>query len=226
MLTDVVLVARSGNSKTGTMPVTYRTMNTCPTSCPFLPANSGGCYGSGRIFDIARRRAGNLTEDEAVAKLGSAERSARYLRDRVVGDLVNAAGKFDRAYALAIARIAKRTGLIAFGYTHAWSKATRADISAIAKAGYVLNASCESEAQVSRAVSLGMPVVITGDQWEEGSFMAGKRVVTCPNQTRGVTCADCGLCAKPDRACVIRFQVHGPARRRAEASIAQHLQAA
>jgi len=221
VLTDTYLVARSGNSKTGPIPVTYRAMTTCPTSCPFLPTGpTGGCYGAGRIFGLANRNATSITEAEAVAKLlAGTPMGAKYLRDRVVGDVVNSLGKFDRAYLLTIARVAKAVGIVAFGYTHAWRLMTRADIKAVADAGYVLNASCETEADIRKAVDLGMPVVVAGDSWEEGQMVAGRRIVTCPNTTRGITCSECGLCAKPDRTAIVRFKIHGATRRKARNTV-------
>jgi hypothetical protein len=140
----------------------------------------------------------------------------------VVGDLVSADGSFDIGHVRAIAAVGKDVDLKVFGYTHAWPIMTAGDVMRVRAAGYVLNASCETEADVSRAVSLGMPSVITGDAWEEGSIVAGRRIVTCPAQTReDVTCASCGLCAKPDRSCTVRFLIHGTARKQAATSVAE-----
>ena len=223
MLTNTHVVAVSGNAKTGPMPVTYRPESTCPRTCPFLPKSeggNGGCYGTGRIFGIARKYSATLSHDDAVKKLMRAPRGAKYLRDRVVGDLVAADGSFDMFHVLSIATIAKEVGLRPFGYTHAWPIMTRAQADMARAAGYTLNASCETEEDVRRATDLGMPTVITGDHWEEGSIVAGRRIVTCPAQTRDDTdCARCGLCAKPDRACTVRFEVHGTARKQARDSI-------
>ena len=37
-------VKKSGNKKTGFMPVTYNSRLTCPDSCIFKKDNGGGCY--------------------------------------------------------------------------------------------------------------------------------------------------------------------------------------
>jgi len=69
-------------------------------------------------------------------------------------------------------------------------------------------------------VSLGFPVVVANDDLAEGEMIAGKRVVTCPAQTRDdVTCMSCGLCAKPHRAAVVRFLIHGMARKKAARAV-------
>lgn len=223
IIENVHLVADSGTSKTGRMPVTYRTSDSCPTTCPFLPKSlggNGGCYGTGRIFGIAAKYVATLSVDAALAKLKRMPKGSRFMRDRVVGDLVTPAGEFDMPYVKVIAHVANTAGLKVYGYTHAWPIMTAADVADVAESGYVLNASCETESDVKRAVSLGMPTVLAGDSWIDGEMIGGRRIVTCPAQTRDdVNCASCGLCAKPDRACTVRFLLHGP-KNQAAASIA------
>lgn len=220
---EVQISARSGNSKTGPIPTTMRPMTTCPSDCPFLPTGEvGGCYGTGRIFDLAARHSDYLSEDDMHKKLSKGvARSARYLRDRVVGDILDDDGAVDMGYIHTIARVAQAKDLVPFGYTHAWRRMTKAQVRATAKSGYVLNASCETVDDVRQAVDLGLPVVIAGDEIDEGAVIAGKRVVTCPAQTRDdVTCASCGLCAKPQRKAVVRFLLHGASKKKAARAVA------
>lgn len=239
----VHVTAQSGNAKTGPIPVTYRPVTTCAHDCAFLPTSHaeqlvregkrsadlptiGGCYGTGRIFGMAGKYAATVSRESIRAKLANAPRSARYLRDRVVGDVVDESGEIDHAYIEAIADLATEADLVPFGYTHAWRKMTRDDVDRIADAGYVMNASCETRDDVRQAIDLGMPVTIASDIVEDGETFTrpdGKtlRVVTCPAQTReGTTCASCGLCAKPERAAVVRFEIHGTARKRAAQTVA------
>jgi hypothetical protein len=217
MLHNVHLVAISSNSKIGPIPATYRGRDTCPSDCAFL---NNGCYGDGRIFGLAHKYVAPLPIDKAREILRRSRTDAKYLRDRVVGDLVNSRGMFDMHYVLGIARLAREHGLTVFGYTHAWRMLTREDAAAIRTTGYVMNASCETVQDVREAISLGMPAVITNDNVPEGDTVAGYRVITCPAQVRdNVTCATCGLCAKPERKVVIRFLTHGPSKKRARAAI-------
>jgi hypothetical protein len=220
MFEHMHIVAVSSNSKTGPIPVTYRDMDaTCPRDCPFF---ANGCYGDGRIKALARKFSSTVTLDHANSVLSRRLKSARYLRDRVVGDLVDASGKFDMGYVLAIAKLSAKHGLKVFGYTHAWRKLTKAQVKRKSASGYVMNASCETVADVRQAISLGMPVVITNDNVPERDNVAGYRVITCPAQVRdNVTCASCGLCAKPDRKVIIRFLTHGPSKKRARKAIAE-----
>lgn len=217
MFKKILLVARSSNTKTGNIPVTYLGRETCPSSCPFL---LNGCYGDGRIFALAHKLARALSLSEARAILAKRDKSAKYLRDRVVGDLVTATGKFNIRHVRDIARLAREHALVPFGYTHAWRTMTRQDVTDVKAAGYVLNASCETLDDVRQAIEIGMPTVITNDDVREGSIVDGMRVITCPAQTRdNVSCATCGLCAKPDRKVVIRFLVHGPSKVRARSAV-------
>lgn len=218
----VHVTARSGNAKTGDIPVTYRPMTTCEPTCPFLPSGDiGGCYGTGRIFGMAAKYAATVSVDSVRTKLRKRNPAARFMRDRVVGDVVTESGAIDHAYIRTIAALAREADLIPFGYTHAWRRMTSDDVAEIAATGYVINASCESRDDVRHAVALGMPTVIASDIVDDGETFTRPdgttlRIVTCPAQSRDdVTCASCGLCTRPERRAVVRFNIHGTARKRA-----------
>jgi len=227
-LVNVHIVPRTNNTKTGPLPATYRPMSTCPSECPFLPSGAiGGCYGTGRIFASAARRSADVDIERATwrIRLGM-EAGVRYLRDRVVGDVVLPDGKLDRPYIAGISRIAKAVGVIPFGYTHGWRAFTRRDVTFMKVRGYVMNASAETHDDVVAAVALGLPVALVDEFTPEGTTIAGRRVVTCPAQLRkDVTCASCGMCAKPDRKVIVRFLPHGIARAKARRALAtaQHI---
>lgn len=243
-LTNIHITAQSGNTKTGNIPVTYRPMTTCANDCPFLPKTyaaelvaagkrdpnipaNGGCYGTGRIFGMAKKFAGTVTLADIRGKLSRAHKSARFLRDRVVGDVMTDTGEIDHPYIGAIAELAREFDLVPFGYTHAWREFSRQDVAQVKKTGYVMNASCETRADIRAAIDLGFPITIASDVIGEGETFArpdGKtlRVVTCPAQSReNVTCADCGLCAKPERAAIVRFNIHGTAKKSAANTVAE-----
>lgn len=221
---DVHLVAKSDNRKTGPIPVTSRPMKTCPTDCPFLPTGQiGGCYGTGRLFASAERRSTDISVEAATWRVREGMAAgARILRDRVVGDVLGPDGKLDRSYVEAIAKVATDNGLTAFGYTHAWRHLGLDDLAWLRKqlrAGYVMNLSTETRAGIRRAALTRLPIVVVNATIPEGELVAGKRIVTCPNETRGVTCNDCRLCANPDRTTIIRFHPHGIAVNKARAAV-------
>lgn len=212
-----------GNRKTGPIPTTSRPMGTCPSECPFLPTGAiGGCYGTGRIFYQAEKRASVMTVADAIREINdTAPRSAKYLRDRVVGDVIGENGGLDRDYIAAISAVGRGTDLTVFGYTHAWKRFTPEDVAFIRAEGYVMNASTETEAGVRQAIDLGMPVVMVNADLADGTMVAGRRLITCPAELReDVKCATCGLCAKPDREVIVRFTPHGTVVKRAHAALA------
>lgn len=160
---------------------------------------------------MAKKYSKTYTHDEAVATL----RGATLFRDRVVGDLVDSIGDIDYDYMESISDVCAELDIPAFSYTHSWSSIDHSRI----PDNYMLNASVESVNDASDAIDQGWDVVITSDDIEEGTIINGKRVVTCPAQTRdGVTCASCKLCSK-SRTSVVRFRVHGIATNKARAAI-------
>jgi hypothetical protein len=170
---------------------------------------------------MAAKYSQTVTVDSVRAKLSKCNPSARFMRDRVVGDVMTESGTIDHDYIRTIAALAIESDLVPFGYTHAWRRFDASDVARVAATGYVMNASCESREDVRQAVALGMPTVIASDLVEDGETFTRPdgttlRVVTCPAQTReDVSCASCGLCARPERRAVVRFNIHGTAKRRA-----------
>ena len=82
--------------------------------------------------------------------------------------------------------------------------------------GFTVNASTESLDRADHAMSLGLPAVtvVRNDKPVPKRSPAGNRVVVCPAQTReDVACADCQLCSKADRGCIVAFLAHGNAKR-------------
>lgn len=211
MLTDVHLVRKSSNEKIGPIATSYRPMTTCARDCRFLPENEGGCYATGRINGMAKKYSRSYTHDEAVAVIAGSP----LFRDRVVGDLVDSVGNIDYDYMNSIAAVCDEAAVPLFSYTHSWPSIDRSRV----PDNYMLNASVESVNDASDAIDQGWDVCITSDDIVEGTIINGKRVVTCPAQTReNVTCASCKLCSKP-RTSIIRFLIHGIARNKARKAV-------
>jgi hypothetical protein len=213
----------SGNTKTGHVAVTYRTQDTCPTSCPLMAA---GCYARGRIFGIPARL-GVVDEDgeySAVRALAGpagtkgALPQGGLMRANVSGDVLNETGELDTGYAAALSHIAtERPDADVFTYTHAWRK-LQPDLAP----GVTVNASCESAADLEEAAAAGWPTVVTDPGDEStliGQTVAGRKVVQCPAQTKGLTCDQCRLCARPQRRSTVAFVVHGSGKKLAANSV-------
>lgn len=223
MLTDVVITPVSGNAKTGPIAVTGRPRKTCPLTCTFNPLNPegvGGCYTTGRIDAFYARHARDWTYEEVLSKLDDAKSDR--LRDRVDGDVVTESGEFDQEYLEVLTDAAREAGFAwIWGYTHnkmVWDR----DV----PHGYTMNASCETEDDVARAVLLQqLPAVLSSDEYQHGDMIAGRKVIQCPaTRSDNVDCSNCGgsagpICARPDRQQVVLFPLHGTAKRKAAESI-------
>lgn len=215
-----MLVLESGNEKIGLMSATYAPIAmTCPASCPL---RDRGCYAQGgnvRYTNdrITREYAGldgdTLAMIEAAAIVDGAALvpAGRPLRLHVSGDASTAF----RAGVLADA--ARSWPGPVYTYTHAWRDVPRA-----AWSGVSVLASVENTADARRALAAGYaPALVVASHPADGraTVVDGVRVIPCPNQTRGVECADCRLCfdaaGLAARGSAIAFAAHGGGRKRA-----------
>lgn len=229
---------QSGNSKTGPIPVTSRPQSTCPTTCLFY---DNGCYGENRganpktLFQLADEGSKPLSANTIIAMLAQRGSPKRFkgrelrrvlpiLRDREVGDILAPDGSIDRSWLVNVTYACAKVGLTPFGYTHV-PFATRTDI----PVGYVMNTSCETPEDIYSSWERGLPATVVGDRDVLASLMPEARFVSCPAEDRPVTCAECGLCAKPSRmteprkAPVIVFKPHGRAAKKVWAAVAGRL---
>jgi hypothetical protein len=208
-LTDATAVRVSGNTKTGPITVTSRSIATCPSTCPFLDPvkwEAKGCYAAGRLWHQVNTNARDIP-------ISQAPRMTSLSRDRIVGDITVAeAGNddIDWPYINSISKWAQRNRSQVFGYTHSdvWQGLAYSAWSS-AYPNYVLRVSCHTPEEVLEAVDLGWPTVISSDTVKHGDMIGDHRVVECPENTHGVDCDRCGLCAKPELKIVILFPLHG-----------------
>lgn len=207
----VRFIKRSDNRKLGRCAATYVSQNSCPKDCPF---RGKGCYAEAvpTFFTTAAvNRAGRHTT-RALALEESRQIDAapgdRPLRVHVVGDSPN--DESARIVGAAMVRYAKRSSQPAWTYTHAWRVVRR---SSWGRANVL--ASCESATDVRKARRKGYATALVVSHFasDKTHEIEGLRVIPCPNQTRGVTCSDCQLCANPSRlrrhGLTIGFALHG-----------------
>lgn len=119
--------------------------------------------------------------------------------------------------------------LVFTSYTHcAQSLLTDKAIKAVhEKYQATMNYSAKTLVEVESAVRANMPVCYaTGDIEGDRAYLKahGIKSIVCPNQTRGLTCAQCKLCGKFDRNAVVIFSMHG-AKAKAGAEIIAQLNA-
>lgn len=222
MTTLVQFTKRSGNEKTGPIPVSMSERATCPDHCSFKGTDENGklrgCYAEGwpmrTHWDAVATRGVSW---QVFCDLVRALPDGQLWRHNQAGDLP---GDNDTIDGEALAQlILANQGKRGFTYTH--KPGARDTIAMANRNGFTINVSCDSLEQVDSEVGKGYPVVVVLPMLEKGEVEnkvtrtpGGNRVVTCPAQWRETSCAECGLCAVSDRDYVVGFRAHGIAKRR------------
>jgi hypothetical protein len=209
----VFAVEESQGSKIGPVSATYVSQGSCPSLCPFL---HNGCYAENGFTGgfitkrLARGSAGTpaleLARHEADAIDGlSGERD---LRLHIVGDSTTAEGT--QLIAAACDRYMAKHGRRVWTYTHAWR-----DVPRPAWGNVSVFASCETPADLVEAIGRGYAAALVVQAhpgprlYDVGPF----KILPCPEQTKGTTCAECRLCTDDkrfaDAGMTIAFAVHG-----------------
>ena len=210
----------SGNPKTGPMPVTMTSKDSCPDACP-LKAN--GCYASAGRLNIhwSRMNDKGLGFDQLIERIRSIP-DGRIWRHNQAGDLPGANDKID---AKSLREITKANqGKRGFTYTH-YDPSIKGNAKAISdanKGGFTVNLSADSLAEADDLASLNIgPVVaiLTSDHKGNTTTAAGRKVVVCPNYTHNVQCSDCKLCQRSDRSVIVGFPAHGASFKKVDAVI-------
>lgn len=200
---------RSGNVKLGGMPSCIVSGDTCPTSCAFY---GDGCFAEFGMLGHHWRRAGA----EGLAWEGFLDRLRALPADTlwryaVAGDLPGVGDELDVVRTAEL--IHTNFGRRGFAFTH---KPLRSPLErrAIHKAnslGFVVNLSASTleEADAKLALQVG-PVAVVLPLGTTAALQtpAGHPVLLCRFETHGVTCADCGLCARPHQV-IVGFIAHG-----------------
>ena len=202
-------VAQSSNSKTGPIPVTYSGRETCPTSCPHYRTS---CYADAgfhtrMVWDKVTERGASLAD---VARKIEALPDGTLWRHNIAGDLPGAGESVDAAALGDIVRA--NIGKRGFTYTHKKSADAIQWARHATQWGFTVNLSADDAGECDTLAAHGVPVVcvVPMDTPERSTTPDGRAIVVCPAQTRDdVTCADCGLCQRANRAVIVGFRAHG-----------------
>ena len=217
----VHFTSKSSNAKTGPIPVTTTSADTCPPSCPF---KGNGCYASGGPLAMHWRK---VTEGSRGDSLTDACQSIAALpegtlwRHNQAGDLP---GKGERIAPSQLRSLTRaNAGRRGFTYTH--KQPTRANLRLIREAvagGFTINLSANGPADADRlaerAPGLPLVTVLPSDAADAKTHRtpAGRMITTCPATYRDdVTCSTCGLCQRANRGAIVGFPAHGSAHKRA-----------
>jgi hypothetical protein len=209
----------SSNAKTGPIPVTTTSEETCPTSCPL---KRNGCYadaGPLALFwrKVTEKRAG-LAWSDAMGKIAALPKGTLW-RHNQAGDLPGEGDAID-GFAM-IELIRANRGKRGFTYTHKPMDSAR-NVEAVRVAnqeGFAVNLSADNLAEADKLADMAIgPVVVVlpAEQTRATVTPMGRKVAICPATiSDNVTCADCGLCALVNRKAIIGFPAHGASKRKA-----------
>lgn len=202
---------RSMNRKTGPIPVSMSSAETCPKSCSFYGA---GCYGE---FHWLRHQWSKVDKRgmtwAAFCKVVRELRAGTLWRHNEVGDLPGSA-RGDLYVAPLRELTAANAGRRGFTFTHRVPK-TEGQRRALRDAngyGFTVNLSADSLEDADRKAELRcgpVAVVVPTDAPRGIRTPAGRPIVLCPAETHGLTCAQCRLCANATRKTIVGFRAHG-----------------
>ena len=208
----------SGNSHTGSIPVSTSGKETCNPSCPLKHV----CYAKAKLNPETGKSKWKPLEHHW-DKVTSGERGTDYLtftnsiRKLPYGQLWrhNQAGDMHQDVKYVDQLIAANRGRRGYTYT-SWTYSDELFIRA-KREGFTINKSCYSASSAAFAVSWGIPAVFSGAPIEYKDVTAwtefGVRFVVCPSKrnspaAKKVQCATCQLChTRPDNT-VIVFPLH------------------
>jgi hypothetical protein len=221
MTTHYIQVTRkSRNSKTGDIPVTTTSEETCAYACP-LKAN--GCYAEAGPLAILWRkvtaRKAGMAWDAAMSEIAALPQGTLW-RHNQAGDLPGMGDDIDVAALAALVKANR--GKRGFTYTHKPVAGGNGGAIAAANAmGFTVNLSANNLAHADElaASNVGpVVVVLPADATRATVTPQGRKVAICPATiSDNVTCKTCGLCAITNRKAIIGFPAHGPSKRKASA---------
>jgi hypothetical protein len=221
---QINLTLKSRNGKTGPIPVSTTSSETCPPSCAFF---GHGCYAQAsrnirplwKRLDAGAYKFG-LTWFEFLAKVRSLP-PGQLWRHNQAGDLPGDGDTLDTKALIALVKASAHTK--GFTYTHKplARAAERVAVAAANQRGFTVNLSGNNPAHADTLADLAIaPVVTVLPDSIHGNMKlhtpAGRRIVICPATYRDdVTCASCRLCAVAGRKVIVGFPAHGVSHARA-----------
>jgi hypothetical protein len=215
---SVAFTMKSANVKTGPIPTSVTSANSCPTSCPFM---GSGCYAESG--PLAIHWAKTSTGERGMSWVdfcGTVEALpvGQLWRHNVAGDLPGHNENIDAAMLgeLVHANIGKR----GFTYTHKTNNPANYQwIKAANEWGFTVNLSANNLEHADQLAALEIGPVVTVlpiDAPRTTTTPAGRTVVTCPATYRDdIACNTCQLCQR-QRETIVGFPVHGTSKAKAQ----------
>lgn len=214
---QVHLSIKSSNDKTGPIPVSTTTRESCPVTCP---VRKKGCYADGGPLALhwdavtAQKRGSDWqTFCRSISKLPAGQ----LWRHNQAGDLPGDGVRIDADRMMQL--VGANAGKRGFTYTHHIPTVENlSTVRAANRAGFTVNLSGNSlsHADNLKEIAPDLPVVaiVPSDRPCPKRTPGGRAVVQCPATTekgiaRKINCKDCGLCQIACRNSVIAFPSHG-----------------
>lgn len=212
-------IKQSTNIKTGQIPTTNSSSDTCPDACPL---KTGGCYAKAHPYikanwDKLDQGTRGSSWGDFLGNIRSL-RSGQIWRHNVAGDLPGSGDKIDREKFHEL--IDANQDARGFTYTHypVWMhKHAAHNVRAIRyanKRGFTVNLSANNLDQgifYKRKFNIPTTALVPLDHDGRTKVLKdGTRLIPCPAEnSEHVTCASCKMCADPDRNSIILFKAHG-----------------
>lgn len=222
---NYTLVMSSQNVKTGPIPVSMTSAESCPISCPLNPrgkdknGNGAGCYASVGPMAWTWNK---LTQNKIGVNFSEFISAVKEIpvnqiwRHNQAGDLMGKENKINSNQLKSL--VTANKGKKGFTYTHKpvtgqtqAVKNNRKIIKFANNNGFTINLSANNISEVDKLVKLniGPVVVIVPENSPKTLFTkGGNKVITCPAVYSNVNCASCKLCSK-QRSVVVAFPAHG-----------------
>lgn len=217
----VYLSLKSSNSKTGPIPVSTTSDETCPPACPLRDI---GCYAKAgplwfRWLEVTRGERGG-TWQEFVDKVAALP-AGQLWRHNQAGDLP---GEGDTINDAALGELVKANrDKRGFTYTHKPMNEHNAFVVSLANYnGFTINLSANNLEHADTLAALAVAPVVTvlpaDVQGNQKVFTpAGRQVAVCPaTYDERVTCSSCQLCQRQNRKVIVGFPAHGAQRKSAD----------
>lgn len=209
----------SSNVKTGPIPVSVSSEDTCPPTCAMKKV----CYAKFGPLQLHWKKVSKgergiswLLLIEAIKSLPKSQ----LWRHNAAGDLPGLGE--DINFEMLTDLVVANRGRKGFTYTHKYNNPNNhAAIKKANEEGFTINLSANNPKQADELKKLGIaPVatVVASTQTTNFTTEQGNKVVICPATYRdNVSCSTCGLCQRADRTCIVGFPAHGIAKKQASA---------
>jgi hypothetical protein len=217
----LVINLKSGNRKTGEIPVSMSEESSCPATCPFI---NKGCYAKvGHIVPWWRKVANKFISLKQFYSIISFLPDGQLWRHNQAGDLFHNEGKIDKNFLNRLTKANK--GKRGFTYTH--HIPSKHNLEALTKAnneGFTVNLSANNVDEAVEYKKTGLPVVTVIESTDKRKQFKhnGESFITCPHTYRpSIQCVNCGICQLKDRKYIVAFPAHGVAKKRIDSVINQ-----